>query len=160
MRTLHLTESLACLLFYTLNPPGSSDARSRGCVESSGSEGNGIDFAFCFRLKTSLRYSKQTVESGSVCVVTGLQATRSGVRIPAGTREACILQIVQALTKLPWVQFTLEQDMKTQRDTTQRIVVIPYRQFGTIDPIYIVQAIQGTTAVITYLLTYSMDQSP
>jgi len=59
----------------------------------------------------------------SVCVVTGLQATRSGIRIPAGTREACLLQIVQTLTKLPWVQFTLEQAMKTQRDTAQRIVV-------------------------------------
>jgi len=45
----------------------------------------------------------------SVCVVTGLQASRSGVRIPAGTREACLLQIVQTLTKLPWVQFTLEK---------------------------------------------------
>jgi len=84
--------------------------------------------------------------------VTVLQAARSGVRIPAGARETCLLQIVQALTKLPWVQFTLEQAMKTHRDTTQRMVVIPSRQFGTIDPIYSVQVIQGTTAGFTYLL--------
>ena len=88
--------------------------------------------------------------------MTGLQAARKGVRIPAGAREVCLLQNVQELTKLPWVKFTLEQSMKTQRDATRRILVIPYRQFGTLDFIFKGQEIQGITAVLTYF----MEQSP
>ena len=44
-----------------------------------------------------------------------LRVARTGVRIPAGSREICLLQILKGPTKPQWVKFTLEQAMKAQR---------------------------------------------